>query len=225
MAAASRSAVSAGKGIGVTWLSPVGWAELIRSFGQIRWWILALPLMTTLVLAAAAGVLAARRDYDAGLLADRPGPAQAAGWLRSALALACRLHHAMLIAWVIVALRYGAVVGETAKGIGGLLGSSEISKIMIKLGGQAAFINAYRAAITSFSGLIAAGSAVSAVLRLRSEETSGRAEPVLATATARISWGLSHLSIAAGGTVPILAATGLVRAWATPCGRLAVAAR
>ena len=32
---------------------------------------------------------------------------------------------------------------------------------------------------------------------------------MLATGTGRISWGLSHLSIAAGGTVLILAATGL----------------
>lgn len=193
----------------LTWLSPIGWAELIRSFGQIRWWVLALPLAATLALAAAAGALAARRDYDAGLLPDRPGPAEAAGWLRSPLALAWRLQRGTLISWVAGALVYGAVVGEAAKGIGGLLGSSEIRKIMAKLGGQAALTDAYLAAIMSFSGLIAAGYAVSAVLRLRSEETSDRADLVLATGTGRISWGLSDLVIAAGGTVLILAATGL----------------
>ncbi len=61
----------------------------------------------------------------------------------------------------------------------------------------------------SFTGLIAAGYAVSAVLRLYSEETAEHADPVLATAAGRIRWGLSHLLIAAGGTVAILAATGL----------------
>jgi polyether ionophore transport system permease protein len=193
----------------LTWLSPIGWAELIRSFGQIRWWVLALPLAATVILAATAGVLAARRDYDAGLLPDRPGPAEAAGWLRSPLALAWRLQRGTLIGWVAGALVYGAVVGEAAKGIGGLLGSSEIRKIMARLGGQAALTDAYLAAIMGFSGLIAAGYAVSAVLRLRSEETSGRADLVLATGTGRISWGLSDLVIAAGGTVLILAATGL----------------
>jgi ABC-2 type transport system permease protein len=165
--------------------------------------------MTAVVLAVAAGVLAARRDYDAGLLPDRPGPAEAAGWLRSPSALAWRLQRGTLVGWVVGALVYGAVVGEAAKGIGGLLGSSEIRKIMVKLGGQAAFTDAYLAAIMSFSGLIAAGYAVSAVLRLRSEETSDRAEVVLATGTGRISWGLSHMFIAVGGTVLILAATGL----------------
>jgi ABC-2 type transport system permease protein len=61
----------------------------------------------------------------------------------------------------------------------------------------------------SFSGLIAAGFAVSAVLRLRTEETENRADPVLATGAGRTSWELSHLAIAAGGTILILAATGL----------------
>jgi len=193
----------------LTWLSPVGWAELIRSFGAIRWWILALPLMITAVLGLVAGVLAARRDYGAGLLPQRPGPALAAGWLRSPLALAWRLQRGALIGWILGGLAYGAIVGEAAKGIGGLLGSREIRKIMIKLGGQAAFTNAYLAAIMSFTGLIAAGYAVSAVLRLYSEETAEHADPVLATAAGRIRWGLSHLLIAAGGTVAILAATGL----------------
>jgi ABC-2 type transport system permease protein len=193
----------------LTWLSPIGWAELIRSFGSIRWWTLALPLVTTAILGLVAGVLAARRDYGAGLLPQRPGPARAAAWLRSPLALGWRLQGATLIGWVTGALAYGAIVGEAAKGIGGLLGSAEIRKIMIKLGGQAAVTNAYLAAIMSFSGLIAAGYAVSAVLRLRSEETAERADPVLAAGAGRISWGLSHLLIAAAGTVLILAATGL----------------
>jgi len=193
----------------LTWLSPIGWAELIRSFGVIRWWILVLPLLTTLALGIVAGVLAARRDYDAGLLPRRPGPPRAAAWLRSPLALAWRLHRATLISWVIGALIYGVIIGSAAKGITGLLGSAEIRRILVKLGGSTALTNAYLAAIMSFTGLIAAGYAMSVVLRLRSEETDERADPLLATAVTRISWGLSHMLIAAGGTILILAATGL----------------
>ena len=193
----------------LTWLSPIGWAELIRSFGAIRWWILALPLATTVVLGIAAGLLAAHRDYDAGLLPRRPGPPQAARSLRSPLALAWRLQRATLLGWVSGALIYGVIIGSAAKGITGLLGSAEIRRILVKLGGSAALTNAYLAAIMSFTGLIAAGYAISAVLRLRSEETDGRADPLLATSVSRISWGLSHLLVAAGGTILILAATGL----------------
>src|SRR5258706_4018460 len=60
-----------------------------------------------------------------------------------------------------------------------------------------------------FSGLIAAGYAVSAVLGLRSEETSGHADPVLATGVSRLRWGMPHLLIAVAGTLTILVAAGL----------------
>lgn len=192
----------------LSWLSPIGWAEVIRSFGAIRWWVLALPVAT----AAAAGFIAARlavsRDYDAGLLPDRPGPAVAAGWLRSPLALAWRLHRGALIGWTGGGLVYGIVVGAAAKGIGGLLSSNSIKRIVTELGGQAAITDAYLAAIMSFTGLIAAGYAVSVVLRLRSEETTEHADAVLATGTGRISWALSHLAVAVVGTVLILTVTG-----------------
>jgi ABC-2 type transport system permease protein len=193
----------------LTWLSPIGWAEQIRSFGEIRWWVLALPLAVALAAAGLASVVAARRDYAAGVLAQRSGPARAAATLRSPMALAWRLQRGSLIAWVIGALLYGAIAGEAAKGIAGLLGSREIRKIMVRLGGQTALTGAYLAAVISFSGLFVAGYAISSVLRLRSEETEERADPVLATSTGRASWALSHLSVAAVGTVTILAATGL----------------
>src|ERR1019366_276394 len=45
------------------------------------------------------GVLAARRDYAAGMLPQRPGPAKSAASLRSPLALAWRLQRGTLIGW------------------------------------------------------------------------------------------------------------------------------
>jgi ABC-2 type transport system permease protein len=215
----------------LTWLSPVGWTELIRPFAPakilqvpcqsplrslhscfvpdgIRWWVLVLPVAMAIMATVVAGVLAARRDHGAGLLPQRPGPARGAASLRSPLALAWRLQRGTLIGWVCGGFVGGAVTGAAAKGISGLLGSSQIRRVFAKLGGQAAFTDAYLAAIVGFLGLIAAGYAVGAVLRLRSEETEERADPVLATSTSRIRWGLSHLMIAAGGTLVLLTAMG-----------------
>jgi ABC-2 type transport system permease protein len=193
----------------LSWLSPIGWAELIRSFGSIRWWVLGLPVALSLVIVAAAAYLAVRRDYDAGMLPDRPGPARARRTLASPFALAWRLHVGSLVAWVIGALIWGIIVGSAAKGIAGLLGSSQLRHIIVTLGGKSALTNAYLAAIMGFNGLIAAGYAVSAVLRLRSEETAGHADPVLATTASRVRWGLSHLLIALAGTALILVLAGL----------------
>jgi len=58
-------------------------------------------------------------------------------------------------------------------------------------------------------GLVVAGYAVQAVLRLRVEETALRAEPVLATRVGRIRWACSHVLFAVVGSVLILAAAGL----------------
>src|SRR6266487_123583 len=215
----------------LSWLSPMGWAGLNRAFGSARTpvpcavlaqspagcfvndgtraWVLALPAGTAAILAAVAAVLAVRRDYDAGMLPQRPGPPRGTASLRTPLALAWRLQRAPLIGWTSGALVFGTVIGSAAKGIGGLLGSDQVRRVVIKLGGQAALTDAYIAAILSFSGLIAAGYAVSVVLRLRSEETSQRADPVLAAGAGRIGWGMSHLAIAAAGTTLILAVTGL----------------
>ena len=192
----------------LSWLSPIGWAELIRAFGATRWWVLVLPLVSAVLLATAGAVVAARRDYDAGLLPQRPGPAVGARWLGSPLALAWRLHRPTLLAWTSGALVYGVVIGASAKGIGGLLGSAALKKMMVRLGGHTAISEAYLAAILGFTGLIAAGYVISAVLRLRSEETGGLADPVLATRAGRAAWGLGHVLIGALGTVLILAVTG-----------------
>jgi ABC-2 type transport system permease protein len=192
------------------WLSPVGWAVYDRAFGtSIRWWVLVLPLALTVGLTVAAAVLAARRDYDAGLLASRRGPAGAARSLRSPFGLAWRLQRGTLLAFAGGGLVYGLIIGSSAKGIGGVLGSAEVKRILTRLGGSAGVTNAYLASLLSFTALIAAGYAIAAVLRMRSEETEGRAEPVLATGVGRIPWGGGHLVIAAAGTVAIMLAVGL----------------
>jgi ABC-2 type transport system permease protein len=47
------------------------------------------------------------------------------------------------------------------------------------------------------------------VLRLRAEETAGRADPVLSGVFGRIRWGLSHLLVAVAGTAGLLALAGV----------------
>ncbi len=193
----------------LSWLSPIGWAELIRAFGTIRWWVLALPVAAAVLAGVAAALLAVRRDYDSGLLASRAGRPGAAASLRSPLALAWRLQRATVIAWMLGALVYGVGVGSAANGIGGLLGSAQIRKIVARMGGQAGLTNAFLAALISLTGLAVGGFAIASVLRLRSEETEQRADPVLATRASRFGWALGHLLIAAAGAVVILAVAGI----------------
>ncbi len=194
----------------LSWASPLDWVQAARPFAGERWWVLALPLAVLAAGTALAFAFAARRDLDAGLLPDRPGRATASGLLRGPFGLAWRLQRGALLGWAVGYAFTFAASGAAAKGVGQLLGtSSALERAITRLGGQAAITNAYLAAIMMLAGLVAAAYAVSVILRLRTEETGDRAEPVLATATGRVRWALSHVAVAGAGAALLLAVAGV----------------
>ena len=196
----------------LSWASPLGWVESTRAFGSPgeRWWVLALPLAASAVLVAVAFALAAGRDHCAGLLPARPGRPAASGLLRGPFGLAWRLQWGPLAAWVAGCVFAFAAGGAAAKAIGSILGASPaLRHYLLRVGYQATLSDAYLSALMLLAGLAAAAYATSAVLRLRTEETGNLAEPVLATATGRIRWALSHISVAVGGACLLLATAGL----------------
>lgn len=194
----------------LSWLSPIGWVHRIRPYGGERWWLLALTAGLTAVLATAAAALSARRDVSAGLLPARPGPAAAAPGLRSPLALAWRLHRGLLAGWAAGFAVLGVVFGALANSIGDIQHDNPtLQDIFARMGGRAGLIDAYLAGIMSILGLIAAAYAIQATLRLRSEESSLRVEPVLATAVGRVQWAGSHLTFSILGPATALVTAGL----------------
>jgi ABC-2 type transport system permease protein len=194
----------------LSWVSPLAWIQLARPFAAERWWVLGLPLAVAASGTGLAFALADRRDLGAGLLPDRPGRATASAVLRDPFGLAWRLQRAALAGWAVGYAFLFAICGAAAKGIGQLFGTSTaLEHEFTRLGGQAAITNAYLAALMLLAGLAAAGYAVSVILRLRTEETGGRAELVLATATGRIRWAFSHVVVAVAGSALLLAVAGV----------------
>jgi ABC-2 type transport system permease protein len=194
----------------LSWVSPLGWIQFTQPFAARHWWVLVLPLAVAAAGAGLSFALAARRDLGAGLLPDRPGRPAASVLLRGPSGLAWRLQRGALAGWAVGYAFTFAACGAAAKGIGQLFGtSSALEHEFTRLGGQAAITNAYLAAIMLLAGLVAAAYAISVVLRLRTEETGEAAEPVLATATGRIRWALSHTGVAVGGAALLLAVAGV----------------
>lgn len=204
------SAIGDGPLSWLSWLSPVGWVHRIRPYGGEQWWPAVLTLAVTVACAVLATALSARRDVDAGLLPPRLGPVEGAPGLRSPLALAWRLHRGLLAGWVAGFAALGVVFGAIAEGVGELVGDNQqLKDTFARLGGAAGLTDNFLASIASMLGLIAAGYAIQATLRLRDEETSGHAEPVLSTAAGRLRWAGSHLVFSALGPAAALAAAGL----------------
>ena len=195
------------------WASPLGWAEQMQVFATPRWSVGVLFLVAAAALAGCAALLATHRDLGAGLLPARPGRPAAPAWLRSPLTLAWRLQRGSLLGWAAGFALAGAVFGSAAQGIGPMLNTSaQARQIFIRLGGHSGLVDAYLAAVIGMMGVVAAAYAVAAVLRLHSEESERRAEPVLATPTGRVRWASSHVLVAAAGSAGLLLVGGVAMA-------------
>jgi ABC-2 type transport system permease protein len=193
----------------LSWVSPIGWAQQTRSFAGERWWVLALAGGAAVLVTAAAYLMQPRRDIGAGVFPPRPGPAAATAGLRSPFALAWRMHRVSLFGWIVAMAVFGAVFGSIANGIGDLVGGSEQTRaIFERMGGAQGIVDAFLATIGGFYGLIAAVYATTAALRMRSEETAVRLEPLLATGVRRWRWMASHLVFALLGSALLLAVAG-----------------
>ncbi len=190
----------------LSWLSPLGWAQQVRYFDGDRAWPLVFPVAFLLVCLPVAGWLQGRRDLGAGLLADRAGrPTTTMG---SADALAWRLQRATLVGWVITYVVLGVLFGSIVNTIGGLMTGSA-TEMLRKLGGVGSFNDIYLTLVAGMAAFGAAAFGVSAVMRLRAEESTGHLETVLATRVTRSRFLLSHLLVALAGASLLVVLLGL----------------
>ncbi|MGW7380754.1 ABC transporter permease [Streptomyces sp. NPDC054794] len=205
--AAGDTATDDGSSV-LTWLSPLGWLENQRSFGGERWWVLLLFAAAVAVQAVVAYELAGRRDVGMSFLPTRPGPPT--GRLGTAGALAWRLQRGGVLGWSVGFFLAGVVYGGLTDGAADLVRDNEKAReIFERMGGQSGLTDTFLASMVGMLGLIASLYVVASVLRLNGEETSGRAEPLLACAVGRLRWAAGHLLIAFGGSALIMLLAGL----------------
>lgn len=201
-----RATGDAGGGA-LSWLSPIGWAQGTYVYVTNRWWPLLLLAAATVVTVAIAVALSTRRDVGAGLRQTRPGAARASGALAHPIGLALRLHRGLLLGFATVLLLLGIAYGSILGELDAMLGSVEgIDEALAAVGG-ATPVESFLSLIMTLLAVFASVYVVLAALRARSEETAGRAEPLLATGLSRRHWLASHLAVAMiGGTGGLLLA-------------------
>ena len=203
-----RAAGDIGEGT-LSWLSPIGWAQRMRPFADERWWPLLLFVGATIFLLAAGFALMARRDEGAGLVAARPGlPRASSGLLRPA-GFALRMRRGLLIGWTAGLFVGGLAMGSFGEEVGDLVGDSDLAKNVIGQTGGAGLVDSFFASILLIMAMIGTVYAVQSALRMRSEESAGRLEPLLATATSRWRWAGAQIFTTIAGVTLVLAACGL----------------
>ncbi|QGN56600.1 ABC transporter permease [Nostocoides sp. HKS02] len=201
---------STGRGQNLVYASFLGWAEQVSPFGANRLWWLLPAVAVTAALLVVADLLLHRRDLGSGLWAARPGPARATARLGSPLGLAWRLQRTSLLGWTIGYAVLGLVVGSVASSVDQMASSPGVADMLRKMsGGQGSLVDVFFGAELRFLAIGAAAYGIATVLRLRSEESSGRAEVVLATKVSRLRWMAGHAVIAAVGALWLLAVAGV----------------
>lgn len=204
-----RAVGDAGSGA-LSWLSPLGWSLQVRPYAGERWWVPLLHLATAALLTALAYWLLAHRDVGAGLIAERPGPGTAAPALRGVYGLTWRLDRGALLLWSVGLCLYGLLIGSVVHGIGDELGASNTARDLVaRLGGTAELEQAFVAVAFAMLGMVAAAFAISLSLRPYQEETTQRAETLLAGAVGRTRWLATHLIVTLAGTGVAMLLAGL----------------
>lgn len=191
----------------LSWMSPLGWGQQTAPFVLDRWWPLGLLVLFALATAAAGYRLSSRRDLGASLVAVRPGRERAVPSLGTPLGLALRLQRASIIGWIVSLAVAGLAFGGFADTMLGAL--EDMPDTFKELFGEQDLLGGYLAYMALFMGFFAAIYAVLAVQSLRTEETSGRGEPVLATPVTRREWLASNLLVTVGGVVVIMIVAGV----------------
>lgn len=192
----------------LSWLSPIHWTQAVRPYAGERWGAVVVSVAFTVSLLAIATRLSEHRDFGGGLLAQRPGRAEASRHLTSSLALAARLHRGAAVGWAVgtvtVGLFFGVIADEAQQMVED---NPEVADLLAQAGGGSV-TDSYLASGLLFVGLIAGGFVVAAILRMRTEESAARVDPILATPTGRLDWAFSHVIVAMASMVGLMSAGG-----------------
>jgi ABC-2 type transport system permease protein len=187
-----------------SWLSPFGWGQLMRAFGENNWWLLLPFAGFSVMLFAVAVALVDRRDLGRGMLAEGRGPARASSLLGHPVGLVWRLQRGVFIGWAVAMIAYGFVMGAIAGDMEELLGELDIVEVIERIGGTGVLLEAYFVTMTGFMGSVVAAYTLQVLLRMRIEEADGPLESILSMRLSRVGWVLSYVLNAVLGTLALL---------------------
>lgn len=199
-------------GPGMEWismLSPAGWLEGVRPYAGDRWPMLLLVVGFVVLGALAALALSSRRDLGMGLLAPREGRAPAPAYLRGVFGLAWRQNATSFLTWAAAIAVVGVAFGSVGAGAMAEYADSpwiaEYAATM-RISDPAQTFFVYVVFVFVFP---IAAYAILTALRLRSDETTGKAELLLSVPLTRSRWAVATILAALIGPAALLIILGL----------------
>lgn len=191
------------------WLSPHGWVDEARAFGQARAWPLLLALAVGAALVGLAFSLSTRRDVGAALITPRGSKPRASGILRSPWGLALRQHRGAIIGWTLGAAvlmgTYGSLTQEVLDALrsnpalGEFMGADAASVEAMADG----FVAQVMSTFVLMLALVVGAFVIMTIGSLRREESTARLEAELSGDLPRGGWLAIHVVVVALGAVVV----------------------
>ena len=188
----------------LVWLSPHGWVDELRAFGEPRAWPLLLALGAGVMLVVVAFWLLDRRDLGSALVQPRRSVPRASRALRTPVGLAVRQHRGAVVGWSVVVAALMAVYGSLAQevidvltgnpALGGFLGT-DLDTV------TDAILATIMSLFLMMLAMLVAAFLVAGIGALRKEEESGRLEVGLSVQRSRTSWLAVHVLVVLGGAL------------------------
>lgn len=182
----------------LAWLSPIGWAQQTRSYGENQWWPLLACLGAAVVLCGIALVLERRRDLGAGFIPERVGPSAASALLRTQTGLTLRLQRGSLIGWTLGIIVFALFFGGVATAMADLLsGDNPITDAF--LGGSKNVLDGLLGFFMMANALLVAAFVLQSTDSIRAAESAGRTElqwsSAISRSAAATTWSLFAVAV------------------------------
>lgn len=200
-----------------SWLSPLAWSYFTEVYVNNRWLPVAVAVLFSVAVLAAALALNRARDVGAGYLPQRGGRPAASPALLSPLGLALRLQRTALISWLaalfVIGLTYGSVFGDLDSFF---RDNAAMEKILPQNSGYT-LTEQFLSVLMVIIAVMSAIPALTALFRLKGEEKSGRVEAVYSKAVSRRVMFLTYFGVGggAGALALLLGVAGLYAAEAS----------
>ncbi len=192
---------------GISWVSPIGWGQAMRSFGENNWAPLLLLVGFGVVLCLVALRLESMRDLGAGLLPDRPGPRTASALTQTPIGLTLRLQRWSILGWAIGILVGGLFFGAVATAMSNILTGNSAAATAI-LGSSKDVVGGLLSYFTMADALLVGAFVLQSVASVRSEEASGSVELQWSGAISRVRWAPSRIVVPAVASLVVLIISG-----------------
>ena len=149
----------------LSWFSPIGWAQSVRSFADERWWPFALSAAAALALVAGSYWLSNHRDLGAGFISTRPGRPTATRALTDPFGFALRLQRGLIAIWMIGMFLTGYVFGSIANDVDAMARDNPQFADVFAQMGKGNITDSYLATSMAMLAIMAGGFGIAAMRR------------------------------------------------------------